>query len=125
MYMDHPLPAYEEDDRISTWLKSLNMGALPDGEELGGGECSYTEPALRADSPLEGWLSPSNTDITKPTTMSPNALLNPSPDYARRLPSPAPPSVDDGEGEALTSPAHVLYSLAPPLSTYPVPLALP
>ncbi|KAF4581338.1 hypothetical protein EYR40_002926 [Pleurotus pulmonarius] len=101
MYMDHPLQAYEEDDRISTWLKSLNMGALPDGEELGGGECLYTEPALRADSPLEGWLSPSNTDITKPTTMSPNALLNPSPDYARRLPSPAPPSVDDGEGEGV------------------------
>lgn len=76
--MDHPLQAYEEDDRISTWLNSLDVSTLHDGE--GGGEYSYTEPALRADSPLEGWLSPSNTDTIKPTTMSPNALLNPSPD---------------------------------------------
>ncbi|KAG9218219.1 hypothetical protein CCMSSC00406_0005900 [Pleurotus cornucopiae] len=103
MYMDHPLQAYEEDDRISTWLNSLDVSALHDGEGLEGGEYPYTEPALRADSPLEGWLSPSdaNTDIIKPATTSPNALLNPSPDYARRLPSPAPPNVNEGEDEGL------------------------
>ncbi|KAF7430365.1 hypothetical protein PC9H_006070 [Pleurotus ostreatus] len=103
MYMDHPLQPYDEDDRISTWLNSLDVSALHDGEGLGGGEYPYTEPALRADSPLEGWLSPSdaNTDILKAATTSPNALLNPSPDYARRLPSPAPPSVNEGEGESL------------------------
>lgn len=170
--MDHPLQAYEEDDRISTWLNSLDVSALHDGEGLEGGEYPYTEPALRADSPLEGWLSPSdaNTDIIKPATTLPNALLNPSPDYARRLPSPAPPNVNEGEDEgldakkdeerereneedalrellyhlrlpevctsalygfvysngpiALTSTAHVLESLAPPLPTYPLPLAL-
>ena len=75
----------------------MPVAGARDGEELGGGE--YTEPALRADSPLEGWLPPSNTDTTKPTPMSANALLNPSPDYARRLPSPAPPIADEGEGE--------------------------
>ncbi|KAF9490343.1 hypothetical protein BDN71DRAFT_1454464 [Pleurotus eryngii] len=101
--MDHPLQAYEEDDRISTWLNSLDVSALYDGEGLGGEEYPYTEPALRADSPLEGWLSPSdaNADIIKPATASPNALLNPSPDYARRLPSPAPPNFNEGEGEGL------------------------